>query len=280
VAAVSAPGGIQCSAAPLAKCTQLYNTGTAVRLSAEADAGFRFTGWLIGGVADPTCPGTADCVVAMDGAKTVSANFAVAAGIRILSPNGKEIFNASDFVAINWSAPGSATKFTLKYSFDNGATWKTIATDVTGNSYSWKLPFLGKQKGQALVKVVGFDASGAKVGADVSNAPFKIKLVEVQIPNGDESWQSGTQHTIVWGTFGIDRPVAKVILEYTKNNGATWKVIDKLTTNPGFYLWDIPAVPKAKPNSKVRVTIKDSSGAVMSRDASDMPFNIALPPAP
>ena len=280
VAAVSAPGGILCSAAPGAKCTQLYNTGTAVRLSAEADAGFKFTGWLMGGAPDPACPGTADCVVAMDAAKTVSASFGAAPGIKILSPNGKETFNAADFIEIAWSAPSGATTFTLKYSLNNGATWQTIVTDVTGNSYSWRLPFLGKQKKQALVKVIGFNASGAKVGADVSNAPFKVKLVEVQIPNGDESWQSGTQHTIVWGTFGIDRPVAKVILEYTKNNGATWKVIDKLTTNPGSYLWDIPAVAKAKPNSKVRVTIKDSSGVVMSRDVSDAPFNIALPPAP
>jgi hypothetical protein len=131
------------------------------------------------------------------------------------------------------------------------------------------------------VKVVGFRATGARVGADVANAPFTIKMVEVQVPNGPESWESGTQHTIVWGTFGIDRPVAKVILEYSVNNGQTWKVIDRLTTNPGSYLWNpVPTFAKSKPKSKVRVTLKDSSGAVMSRDVSDTPFNIALPPAP
>jgi hypothetical protein len=280
VAAVSAPGGILCNSSPGAKCTQLYNTGKAVRLSAEAAPGFIFSGWLIGGVVDPTCPGTADCVVTMDAAKTVAANFAALAAVRVLSPNGKEVFKARDYVAISWAAPPAATNFTLQYSLNNGATWQPIAANVTGNSYNWRLPILGKEKGGAKVKVIGFNASGARVGSDVSNASFAIKLVEVHAPNGSESWQSGTQHTIVWGTFGIDRPVASVILEYSTNKGVTWKVIDKLTSNPGFYLWDIPAVAKPQPQSKVRVTLKDASGVVMSRDVSDADFNIALPPPP
>jgi FtsP/CotA-like multicopper oxidase with cupredoxin domain len=280
VAAAGAPGGILCNNSPGAKCAQLYNAGTTVRLSAEEAPGFRFTGWLIGGAADPTCPGTADCVVTMEAAKTVSANFVGVAAVRVISPNGREAFNAADYIAISWTAPAAATKFNLRYSLNNGATWWPIATDVTGNSYNWRLPFLGRQKLGVRVRVIGFNASGARVGSDVSDAPFAIKLVKVQSPNGGESWQSGTQHTIVWGTFGIDRPVAKVILEYSINKGGTWKVIDKLTSNPGFYMWDISAVAKPKPNSKVRVTLKDASGVVMSRDVSDAPFNIAPPPPP
>jgi hypothetical protein len=66
----------------------------------------------------------------MDATKAVSANFAATANVRVLSPNGKEIFKAGDFVTITWVAPPAATKFNLQYSLNNGATWQTIVTGV------------------------------------------------------------------------------------------------------------------------------------------------------
>jgi len=61
----STPAGIVCGD----DCSESYDYGTVVTLTATANTGSTFTGW--GGA----CSGTADCVVTMDAAKSVTATF-------------------------------------------------------------------------------------------------------------------------------------------------------------------------------------------------------------
>jgi hypothetical protein len=62
----SDPAGIDCGTT----CSADYDYNTVVTLSASADPGSTFTGWSGGG-----CSGTGDCVVTMDGARSVTAEF-------------------------------------------------------------------------------------------------------------------------------------------------------------------------------------------------------------
>ena len=64
----SSPAGIDCGA----DCTEEYDHGTAVTLTATASTGSTFVGWSGGG-----CSGTADCVVSVTGITTVTATFAI-----------------------------------------------------------------------------------------------------------------------------------------------------------------------------------------------------------
>jgi RHS repeat-associated protein len=61
----SAPAGINCGA----DCAENYTSGTVVTLTAAASTGSTFSGW------SGACTGTGTCVVTMDAAKSVSANF-------------------------------------------------------------------------------------------------------------------------------------------------------------------------------------------------------------
>ncbi|MGB6421994.1 MAG: hypothetical protein WBF05_09165, partial [Anaerolineales bacterium] len=61
----STPAGIVCGT----DCSEMYIDGTVVTLITTPDTGSNFTGW--GGA----CNGTADCVITMDTAKTVTATF-------------------------------------------------------------------------------------------------------------------------------------------------------------------------------------------------------------
>ncbi len=63
----SAPAGINCGS----DCSEMYNAGTMVTLTAVAGSGDAFTGWSGGG-----CTGTGTCVVTVNGATSVTANFA------------------------------------------------------------------------------------------------------------------------------------------------------------------------------------------------------------
>ena len=66
----SSPAGINCFDGAGADCSENYTEGTAVTLSATADAGSTFTGWSGGG-----CSVTSNCVVTMTEARSVTANF-------------------------------------------------------------------------------------------------------------------------------------------------------------------------------------------------------------
>jgi len=62
----SSPAGIDCGAT----CAASFDYGTEVTLTAVAAPGSTFTGWSGSG-----CTGTGTCVVTVDGAKSVTANF-------------------------------------------------------------------------------------------------------------------------------------------------------------------------------------------------------------
>jgi len=65
----SSPAGISCGA----DCTEAYNIGTAVTLTAAPNASSVFAGWSGGG-----CTGTGTCVVTMNAAASVTATFTLA----------------------------------------------------------------------------------------------------------------------------------------------------------------------------------------------------------
>jgi hypothetical protein len=132
-----------------------------------------------------------------------------------------------------------------------------------------------KNKTKCLVKVIGYDASGNKVGTDSSDATFTIEVLALASPNGGEILTSGSPHTITWTTRGTKKPVAKAVLKYTKNGGTTWtKITPPLTGDPGTHSWTVPTVPGVKDKCKVKVILKDASGRTVARDTSDGYFTI------
>jgi cysteine-rich repeat protein len=61
--------GISCGG----DCTEDYNSGTGVTVTASASTSSRFTGWTLSNGA--TCPGTGTCMATMNGPVTLTANF-------------------------------------------------------------------------------------------------------------------------------------------------------------------------------------------------------------
>jgi hypothetical protein len=175
---------------------------------------------------------------------------------------------------IQWGAPPGAVKFTVRYSVDNGVTWKTIARDVTGNSCDWTVPTLARNKKKCRVKVIGYDETGVKLDSDISDSPFTIEVIRLSSPNGGESFTSGDPAEIGWIRHQAVHPVTKVKLYYTKDNGATWTLIKKLNGNPASDFWTVPTVARSKTNCKVKVVLYDASGYSVGSDVSDGTFTI------
>jgi len=195
--------------------------------------------------------------------------------VTLFTPNGGEIISSGSNCSILWGAPSGVAGFKLKYSLDNGNTWQLLAQDLTGNSYDWHVPTPLKTKNKCLVKVIGYSASGKKLGADRSDLPFTIEVLTVTSPNGGEIMTSGDLYSITWTTNGTKRPVEKVVLNYTKNDGRTWGKITAIEgSNPGTHSWTVPDVGKTKSKCKVKVVLKDAKGNTVASDSSDGYFTI------
>jgi len=186
-----------------------------------------------------------------------------------------EVIPSGSPYTIQWEARPDAVSFKLRYSMDNGTTWKPIDSGITDTSYDWVVPTPPKDKKKCLVKVIGYDGSDKKVGADKSDSTFTIEVVKVTYPDGGELLTSGDMPTITWTTNGTKKPVAKVVLKYTKNGGRTWKKITAIEgDNPGTHAWTVPDVSKTKSNCKVKVVLKDGKGNTVGSDTSDSYFTI------
>ena len=212
-----------------------------------------------------------------------SENLPVPLNVQLMSPNGRELLNAGSTHRIKWLSPPEAVSFNLSQSQDNGATWKVIKKSVAGNFYDWTVPKPANNRTQCLVKAVGFNGSGIKVGADKSDAPFTIEVIRLTSPNaGEAPLTSGGEHTITWATNATKTPVDHIVLSYTLNNGRRWMRIDTAadSVDDGSFIWNVPNVPNQKNNCKVKIVLKDASGNTVGSDVSDGVFTIQTSPLP
>ncbi len=206
--------------------------------------------------------------------------------VTLLSPNGGEVVSSGSTWEIGWGAPSQAVKFKLQYSTDNGATWKTIGTNLSGMTYKWTVPPLQNNKKTCRVKVTGYKASGSKVGADQSDSSFTIEVVRLTAPTDPgTSFLSRETCNITWTIHATKAPVKTVKLYYTKDGTAvpvTWMPIAAFNYSdyPGLYFWRVPAVSIKKTKCKVKVVLKDANGVIVGSDASDSYFTIRVAAAP
>jgi hypothetical protein len=196
--------------------------------------------------------------------------------VTLLAPNGGDAIPSGSSYKIQWGAPPAATAFDVRYSMDNGATWKTIASSVSGSSCDWSVPTPLNNKKKCLVKVIGYSGS-TKVGSDISDT-FTIEVIRLTSPDGRENLLSGSWHEITWVTYSTKRPVAKAKIYYTKDNGTTWKWIKTVTGNPGSHDWLLPSLVNTKNNCKVKVILLDQHGDIIGSDVSNSVFKILAAP--
>jgi hypothetical protein len=191
--------------------------------------------------------------------------------VTLLSPIGGEVVPSDSTYVIEWVAPPKAVTFKLMYSFDHGTTWKLIEDDVTGTSYCWQVPITGGNKKGCLIRVIGYDSSGKKVGADPSDSPFTIGVVGLTYPNGGEILHAGESKAIDWiASSEADH----FNLFFSFDNGTTWNPIQNGSGVTGTSLTFTVPTPNAgnKMNCLVKIVAFSAAGIKLGSDASDSPF--------
>jgi len=129
----SSPAGISCGA----DCSEVYNYGTPVTLTATASADSVFAGWSGGG-----CSGAGPCALTLAADTAVTATFTRA--ITVISPNGGENLIRGNSYTISWIYAGAGSSVTIEL-LKGGTLNRTITTSTSigsngSGSYNWKVP--------------------------------------------------------------------------------------------------------------------------------------------
>ena len=98
----------------------------------------------------------------------------------------------------------------------------------------------------------------------------RVDVLTLSSPNGGEVLISGSLFTLTWGA---PASAAKFTLQYSTNNGSTWKQIATGITGTS-YPWTVPAVNRTKDQCLIEVTGYTASGAVVGTDRSDGVFTL------
>ena len=117
----SAPGGISCGL----DCSEPYNYGTSVTLTASASAGSSFAGWSGGG-----CSGTGTCIVSVTNATTVTPTFSLIQYALSVSETG----NGSGTVTSNPAGINCGADCSEVY--NSGQMVTLTAAPSTGSTFS------------------------------------------------------------------------------------------------------------------------------------------------
>jgi outer membrane protein OmpA-like peptidoglycan-associated protein len=78
--------------------------------------------------------------------------------IKVVQPNGKEVFYAGADTTISWSGVFPTDKVSLEFSKDNGKNWEKISSTADSNKFKWKVPFV---KGNEMLVRASYN-TGAK----------------------------------------------------------------------------------------------------------------------
>jgi hypothetical protein len=196
--------------------------------------------------------------------------------LRVLAPNGGELFAVDSVATVRWSAEYVTGQLAIEYSVDSGSTWKSITTvdahDGT-DSIAWRIPNDTTSKG--FVRVRASDGSAS----DASNRTFLIRgsinpTITIVAPNGGEVFRVDSNARIRW--MGADLS-GQIAMEYSVDSGATWKQIGlprAARNGADSSTWRIPN----DTTRRALVRIRQTSGP--ASDVSDRVFTIEGSPAP
>ena len=185
--------------------------------------------------------------------------------LTVTSPNGGERWEAGSTEDITWSSTGYIDNVNIEFSADGGVSWEAIAAPTTNDGlHQWTVP--EGLSANCLIRIGDIDGTPA----DVTDGVFSIveaSSVTLTSPNGGESLEVGASHNITWNTTGM---IASIKIEYSIDNGSTWKDIAISTANNGSFKWNVPD----NPSDNCLVRISDNDGEGNASDVSDAVFSI------
>jgi hypothetical protein len=189
-----------------------------------------------------------------------------AQSIRVIYPNGGELFTADSVITVRWEAPGVSGEVEVEYTVDGGSRWRRIErTQASAGRLTWTVPGRTGTSAQVRVSERRGDASDASDGFfEIAENPLDMMILF--FPNGGETLTVGQKHTIRWQA-PLD--AVDIKLEYTLNGGGQWHTIATVPASPASYEWTVPDVgEKSTSSAFVRMSFPDDAADFDQSDAT------------
>ena len=202
----------------------------------------------------------------VDSSDVVSPSASPSGTITVVNPNGGVTLNALTNYNVTWTASGTSGYFDVQYSVNGGTSYSTLASNITGTSYTWNVN--NNPSTNVYVRVRDNQNTCRKDASNSANTILAATPV-LTSPNGGEVWNVSSTNNITWNTASLYGPV---FIEYSTDNGATWNIVVSSTSNTGSYSWTIPFTP----STQTKVRISNVSNPSLS-DVSNSTFTIQIP---
>jgi len=198
-------------------------------------------------------------------------------GISLSYPEGGETLTIGDKINIQWETKGMGiSAVDIAISRNGGTSWDDISRgEEDDGSYQWTIPLYPTASSGNIIRVSGVD-SNDKVVVEASSEEFAINLpkpkpkVNIKQPVGGEKYIVNNDVVIKWSTTGED--IAKVVLQYSIDNGNSWNNIANNLANVGEYTWKLPST--ASTQCYIKITIYDSKNNVLASTMNESAFSI------
>ncbi|MFA7314382.1 MAG: Ser-Thr-rich GPI-anchored membrane family protein [Candidatus Magasanikbacteria bacterium] len=198
--------------------------------------------------------------------------------IKVIYPNGNEIFNPGQIVTIKWDSDG-VDKIYLSM-VNGGKEFGQIAEnsiDASLKEYTWTVPdnFAGVESGYKIF------ISNNSVNEDIrdsSNGTFSIKSAPVAVqpflkltaPTGDQQFKIGQKVTISWTSSGVNKVYLSLV-----NGGKEFGQITEngIDASLGKYEWTVPDMSDLG-TTGYKIFITNNEAVNELRDSSSVSFSI------
>lgn len=200
--------------------------------------------------------------------------------VTVTAPNGGERWGTGATQSVTWTVSDAfgADEYRMDYRLTELGSWVEIFdwTAYAASPYDWTLP-TDEVSTTARVRVQIRDAS-LNEGTDNSNAVFGIvdtiyPTITVAIPNGGESWEEKTTHSITW-TADDNIGIYQYRIEYSTAATPSWMplTIGWVAGDPDTHSWNVP-VGSASATCLVKISVRDEEENETA-DQSDAVFEI------
>ena len=178
--------------------------------------------------------------------------------LTITQPNGGDVWLMGSLHEIRWDSTSlkQSDHLIIQYSRDDGASWFRIAQDIPALSFSYRWQVDNYPTTQGRVKIL---LQGDRSITDQSDANFIVQrrpYITLLRPNGGESWTIGQNQNIHWSR---QNPGGNTVdIDYSIDNGTTWRRIATQAEDTGWYLWNVRG--PATTTAKVRIHYHETAG--------------------
>ena len=101
--------------------------------------------------------------------------FEIRGRINVAKPNGGESWQIYENQPINWTRQGNITSVNIKYCWNNGANWTTLASGITASNltWNWSIADTTNTSVQGLINIT--DSGNPNNVFDNSNSTFEVR---------------------------------------------------------------------------------------------------------